>query len=602
MKTRSTENARFSQTDIGPKNFFPLPDTCRNRDKGGGKPSTTKQSETSMQYLKPLSLTLAMIGAANPVTSFAQGANPAGPPPLVHLLREFRPIGGFGNNLVHPKFNAVPGAAELAIAPLHFAPGTGNGLVAGPNPRTISNVIAGGNGANGQNGQTTDPVASAWMYVFGQFVDHDLGLEETPLDTADISIIIPPNDPVFPGGTVIAMTRDTRDPVTGTIINSVAGYLDLSQLYGSTVAFADALRNADGTLASSDNGRALPVVDDTFVTGDPRVMENPELTAVTTLFMREHNRWVATLRAQHPAWTGDELYHMAKAITTGEYQNIIYSEYLPILLGPVLGPYGGYDPNVNAQETQEFSAAAFRMGHSQVSDTQQGLDNLGNVVFTESLVQSFFNTPEVDEANGIDALLRSLGADYTQAMDPYVVSALRNLLFAGLVGGGVDAIDLIAIDIQRTRDVGLGTLNETRRALGFPPYRSFTQLTSDPVLAANLQLVYADINLVDLFMGGLAEAPAKGAEVGPTFQAIIASQFHNLRAGDRFFWQNQGFDPATASGIAHTTLAQLILRNTDTTARLQPNVFLQADLGANQNGTRPTHPPVNQRGRPAPLK
>jgi peroxidase len=210
--------------------------------------------------------------------------------------------------------------------------------VAGPNPRSISNVIAGGTGANGQNGQTDDSVASAWLYVFGQFVDHDLDLEETPTNSSSINIIVPPDDPVFAAGTSIAMTRDTRSPVTNTIVNTVAGYLDLSQLYGSTAAVAASLRKADGTLKTSDNGQALPVVNDSFVTGDPRVMENPELTAITILFMREHNFWVGTLKAQHPNWTGDQLYNMAKAITTAEYQNIIYQEYLPLLLGPVLGP------------------------------------------------------------------------------------------------------------------------------------------------------------------------------------------------------------------------------------------------------------------------
>ena len=79
--------------------------------------------------------------------------------PQINLLEEFRPIGGFGNNLEKPHLDVVPGSPEIALAPLNFAPGTHDGLVNGPNPRTISNVIAGGTGGNGQNGQTTDPVA-----------------------------------------------------------------------------------------------------------------------------------------------------------------------------------------------------------------------------------------------------------------------------------------------------------------------------------------------------------------------------------------------------------------------------------------------------------
>jgi peroxidase len=432
---------------------------------------------------------------------------------------------------------------------------------------------------------TTDPVLSAWLYVFGQFVDHDLDLEFTPTTNPAINITVPPSDPVFKPGTSIAMTRDVRDPVTNTIINTVAGYLDLSQLYGSTVAVANALRNSDGTLKSSDNGQALPVVNGSFVTGDPRVMENPELTALTILFMREHNFWVGKLKSEHPSWTGDQLYNMAKAITTAEYQNIVYEEYLPVLIGPVLGEYKGYRPNINAQVTQEFSTAAFRVGHSQVSDTQEGLDNNGKVIFTESLAQAFFNTPAEDEANGINPLLRSLGVDFSQATDVYTVSVLRNLLFAPLVGGDVDEVDLIAIDIQRERDVGLATLNQTRKALGLAPYSSFAQLTSDPVLQKNLATVYGNIANVDLFMGGLAEDHVPGASVGPTFQVIIATQFQSLRAGDRFFWMNEKFNRETTDMISDTTLADIIKRNTDTTF-LQEKVFLAAPI--------PTHAKVNR--------
>ena len=459
----------------------------------------------------------------------------------------------------------------------NFARGTIDGLVPGPNPRTISNVISGGTGANGQNGETNDPVASAWLYVFGQFVDHDLSLESTPLTSPAINITVPLGDPTFQSGTFIRMTRVTRSPVTNKIINTTAGYLDLSQLYGSTADVAASLRNNDGTLKTSYNGEDLPIVNNQFVTGDPRVTENPELTALTTLFLREHNLWVTALRARHPNWNGDQLYNMAKAITTAEYQNIVYKEYLPVLIGNALGPYPGYNPNVNAQVTQEFSTAAFRVGHSQVSDTQEGLDNNGNVVFTESLAQAFFNTPAQDVANGVNPLLRSIGADYSQATDVYAVGVLRNMLFAPLVGGDVDQIDLIAIDIQRERDAGLGTLNQTRVALGMKPYPSFAALTSDPVLQQNFKSVYGAIDNVDLFMGGLAESHAPGAVVGPTFQAIIADQFARLRAGDRFFWLNQGFDPQTAASIANTKLSDIILDNTDTTS-LQENVFLEASL------------------------
>ena len=175
--------------------------------------------------------------------------------PQVSPLEEYRSIGGSGNNLQNSQLNPVPYTPELALTPLNFKPNRpGNQLVDGPNPRYISNQIAGAADAKGNElGQTTDLVVSAWIYVFGQFLDHDIDLEETPQTNAYIPITTVKGDPLFrddplfkDGGT-IAMYRDTRG-TTNTIINTTAGFLDLSQLYGSDEDTAASLRMPDGTL------------------------------------------------------------------------------------------------------------------------------------------------------------------------------------------------------------------------------------------------------------------------------------------------------------------------------------------------------------------
>ena len=91
---------------------------------------------------------------------------------------------------------------------------------------------------------------------------------------------------------------------------------------------------------------------------------------------------------------------------------------------------------------------------------------------------------------------RDFASDVAQKSDVYAVDELRNLLFDPPV-----SLDLIAIDIQRERDLGLGTLNETREALGLTPYTDFNQITSDPVVLANLQQVFGTVDNIDLFIG-----------------------------------------------------------------------------------------------------
>ena len=148
---------------------------------------------------------LLLLTAASAQSADLRGSGP----PSVSLLQAYCPIGANGNNIKNPQYNPAPYTPELALAPINYIAGS---TFPGPNPRTISNVISGGTGANGQNGQTTDPTFSAWIYVFGQFLDHDIDLEETPLTNTAINIVIPAGDPVFAAGTSIAMTRDSRSP------------------------------------------------------------------------------------------------------------------------------------------------------------------------------------------------------------------------------------------------------------------------------------------------------------------------------------------------------------------------------------------------------
>ena len=172
---------------------------------------------------------------------------------------------------------------------------------------------------------------------------------------------------------------------------------------------------------------------------------------------------------------------------------------------------------------------------------------------------------------GADGLLRHLASDTANPLDTHIVEDLRSLL-----NDPPDAIDLATTNIQRAHDLGLGTLNETRVALGMQPYTSFDQITSDPTTATALQLAYGTVDQVDLWTGGLAEDHSPGAAIGPTFGKIIADQFTALRDGDRYYFENQGFDPQTLHTIENTTLADIIERNTDT-PNIQSDVFVSTE-------------------------
>src|SRR3954447_14762946 len=92
------------------------------------------------------------------------------------------------------------------------------------------------------------------------------------------------------------------------------------------------------------------------------------------------------------------------------------------------------------------------------------------------------------------------GSDPSQAMDARIVDGLRNFLFDPPAGQ-----DLAAINIERGRDLGLGTLNQTREALGLQAYTDFAQITHDQGTVDALRQAYGDVDRIDLWAGGLAE-------------------------------------------------------------------------------------------------
>jgi peroxidase len=116
------------------------------------------------------------------------------------------------------------------------------------------------------------------------------------------------------------------------------------------------------------------------------------------------------------------------------------------------------------------------------------------------------------------------------------VDDVRNFLFGQPSSGG---FDLATLNIQRGRDHGLLSYNETRKSLGLKPADSFADISSDNEVQTRLESAYSgNIDQVDLWVGGLAEDHVGDALVGEVFYAILKDQFERLRDGDRFWYEN----------------------------------------------------------------
>ena len=105
--------------------------------------------------------------------------------------------------------------------------------------------------------------------------------------------------------------------------------------------------------------------------GDDRVNELPGLTLMHTVLLRYHNVLAQRLRRAPRFFRNPELvFQQARALVGAVMQNILFSEWLPIVLGPgVRAQYGldfdpacrtRHDPNHDPRIFTSFSTAVFR--------------------------------------------------------------------------------------------------------------------------------------------------------------------------------------------------------------------------------------------------
>ena len=184
-----------------------------------------------------------------------------------------------------------------------------------PNVRVISNTICDQQpGVNIIDERNLSDMNWAW----GQFISHDIDFTPTAVfDTRlqsleRIQIIAPENDQHYrENQTMMSVFRSLYDVRTGLSrensreqINTVTPWLDGSVVYGTSEQRVNELRTFEGgklITTEHDDGdllRLAPVnsIEEqrvrglAFFSGDIRANENIALTAVNTLFVREHNR------------------------------------------------------------------------------------------------------------------------------------------------------------------------------------------------------------------------------------------------------------------------------------------------------------------------
>lgn len=560
----------------------------------------------------------------------------------------FRTIDGTCNNVNQPLFGAA-GTPFIRVQPADYADEISAPRVAEnedqlPNARNVSRFVHGSN-ANRQN--PNSPRLTHLAMNWGQFLDHDLtlaGEQHVTCETVHsnesecFNVEVPADDDVFQsrGVTFFELIRDAPfefklecSPGPREHINTITAFLDASNVYGSDEEEAEHLRAPDGTMRimtarhGCPLGDLLPAQTDPeipcvskdpnrpcFVAGDERTNENQGLMSMHTLFVREHNR-IAAFFDENTEWEAEQIYQETRRIVGAELQFITYKEDLPLLLSPktirdnnlalLKGTryFNGYNPNVNAQMSQAFSAAAYRFGHSLVQEEflrlsqhsfEHKCNNDSKSEFYPIPVKDFGNpTYLYDKCNGgVDSIFRGLVKSPAAKIDGLFSKSIQENLFRG----PGDLSDLISLNIQRGRERGVPSYTTYRNKFCkiTPIVNSFEDLKKAGITQKdidNLKSQYQSVNDVDLFVGGMLEpADSEGGALGKTFQCILADQFKRLREGDRFWHENApnrikntdktAFTRCQLQEIRKVTLAKIICDNAENIPSIPRRVLQQS--------------------------
>jgi hypothetical protein len=152
---------------------------------------------------------------------------------------------------------------------------------------------------------------------------------------------------------------------------------------------------------------------------------------------------------------------------------------------------------------------------------------------------------------------------------PYITVGLSTALAAISSHGGGSAADSTACRwplSQHQQHCRLSSLPPSLLCvLPTPPFpsaavavvsSSFAAI--NPAAAAALASVYATVDDVDGWVGGLAEVHVPGGSLGPLFSKILTDQFLRLRDGDSYWWQRTDAPPLPGSAVNEIASTKLV--------------------------------------------
>ncbi|XP_037079378.1 chorion peroxidase-like [Pollicipes pollicipes] len=550
--------------------------------------------------------------------------------------KRYRRIDGLCNNVRFPNWGATRRVFQRLLEPNYI---DGMGLPAMnhlPSPRLVSVGVH-------QDRELFDHASTLMLIAWGQFLDHDMTLTFTRPDERTLNepedccrgsgpedclpIGVQRNDPFYSRHGVDCMDFVRSQPGVrqfcrlGSRIgfNVLTSVIDGNTVYGQTHESSSVLRMFEGGKLKSylpehfKQHNMLPLLplrfehqdegcirdhpgQRCFLAGEIRVNEQLVLSTMHLSWFREHNRICDILRDLNPHWDDEKLYQEARRIVVACIQHITYDEFLPMLLGKTVmkehdliltdhGYWDGYNEYEDPSITLAFMTSAYRFGHSLLPSTVERWSPNHKYIDERDLSDLIRKPFDLYKPGAVDEYILGQLNQPAMAMDFAVTEEVTTMLFRQPnVGHG---IDLVSLNLQRAREMGVPGYMHYRKWCGLPTADSFLELTnfvSNHTAAAYAQLYKSPWD-IDLFSGGISERPLPHSMVGPTFACIIGAQLHKLRHGDRFWYelgnQPSSFTPEQLEQIRRVQLSRVLCDNTDLIKTIQVYPLVLPDYEVN---------------------
>lgn len=389
----------------------------------------------------------------------------------------------------------------------------------------------------------------------------------------------------------IAGNKELEGTIDGAPIfgNDGTHWWDCSELYGVNGKTARALREGaklrlpGGYLPEDVNGQEITGFNQSWWLG---------LSAMHTLFAREHNVLCDELRKEYPTWHDERVFQTARLIVAALIAKIHSIEWTPAILatkvidtalrmnwsGPPTDwltqtalwlidahsltgiPKTNPDHNGVPYSLTEDFITVYRM-HPLIPDDYVFFDcNDGRTIAHRSFGEiQGLQTDAVMRATRLSNVLYSFGIANPGAIALHnFPNGLRQLVRNG------EIVDMAVVDLVRDRRRGVPRYNDFRVALHKPRITRWEDLASDRESVRRLREVYGDIDMVDTVVGLFGETPPEGFGFSDTaFRIFILTASRRIQS-DRFLtvdFRPEIYSPLGMDWIANNGMTSVILRH-----------------------------------------